>query len=107
MAQELRGVLQTRAIHVVFFLPCAGSYGRADTPAYQRDPARFTGREIQIARLASDGLFNPEIAALVFMSPRTVEYHPHKVFAKLGITSRDQLHGCLVNTGKDAGQTNS
>jgi DNA-binding CsgD family transcriptional regulator len=40
------------------------------------------------------------------MGPRTVEYHLQKAFAKLGITSCDQLHGFLVNTGKDAGQTN-
>jgi DNA-binding CsgD family transcriptional regulator len=60
-------------------------------------PAQLTARETQIARLAGDGLSNPQIGARLFMSPRTVEYHLHKVFTKLDISSRHQLHGVLAN----------
>ena len=51
----------------------------------------LTAHEAQIARLARDGLSNPEIGARLFLSPRTVQYHLGNVFAKLRITSRSQL----------------
>ena len=62
----------------------------------------LTAQERQIARLARDGLSNPEIGARLFLSPRTVEWHLNKVFTKLGIRSRMALHDALPSEDGEA-----
>jgi len=82
-------------------LSATGERVRKRTPD---TPAQLTAQETQIGRLARDGLSNPEIAAQLFMSPRTVEYHLHKIFTKLDISSRNQLHSVLGSHRMGPGQ---
>jgi DNA-binding CsgD family transcriptional regulator len=73
-------------------LLATGEHARQRTPETRED---LTAQEAQIARLAREGLSNSEIGGRLFISPRTVEYHLHKVFSKLDISSRTQLDGAL------------
>jgi DNA-binding CsgD family transcriptional regulator len=74
-------------------LLATGESARARTAETRDD---LTAQEVQIARLARSGLSNPEIGTQLFISPRTVQYHLHKVFGKLDISSRVQLEAALA-----------
>jgi DNA-binding CsgD family transcriptional regulator len=69
-------------------LRATGETARKRTPDIGGE---LTAQEALIAQLAREGHSNPAIGAQLFISPRTVEYHLHKVFAKLDIDSRDKL----------------
>jgi DNA-binding CsgD family transcriptional regulator/tetratricopeptide (TPR) repeat protein len=101
---------QLRTAHELFL--AMGASGFADRAAREMlatgETARsrtadsaelLTPQEVQIARLARSGLSNPEIAARLFISPRTVQYHLHKVFAKLNIVSRTELGRLSLDGG--------
>ena len=83
-------------------LVATGERVRARSPE-TRDA--LTAQEEQIARLARDGLSNPEIAAQLFLSPRTIEWHLRHVFTKLGISSRRELYKALTEDGRALAST--
>ena len=77
-------------------LPAGGERELRATGEYVRNrrvetPAELTAQEAQVARLARDGLSNAKIAERLFISQHTAAYHMRKVFAKLDITSRNEL----------------
>ena len=82
----------------------AGKHARAPAgPHPVPAGAALTAQEALVARLARDGLSNPEIGARLFISSRTVQYHLRKVFTKLGISSRSQLYRVLPSDPTGAG----
>ncbi|OBJ53505.1 LuxR C-terminal-related transcriptional regulator [Mycobacterium asiaticum] len=73
--------------------------------ARKRDPGtteELTPQELQIARFVSAGETNRSIATLMFLSPRTVDYHLRKIFVKLGLSSRAEL--IRMSLSDNAGQ---
>jgi DNA-binding CsgD family transcriptional regulator len=62
----------------------------------------LTAQEALVARLAAQGRTNPEIGTQLFISPRTAEYHLHKVFTKLGISSRRSLRDAFRDSTRPA-----
>jgi DNA-binding CsgD family transcriptional regulator/tetratricopeptide (TPR) repeat protein len=101
--RRLEARAQLRIAHEMFTAMGADAFARRATrellasgdvarkPTVQTSGA-LTAQEVQIARLVGEHLTNPEIAAQLFISPRTVEWHLNKIFTKLNITSRRQLH---------------
>jgi DNA-binding NarL/FixJ family response regulator len=74
-----------RAREILPALPGQGS------SAIRAVESQLTARELQVARLAAKGLSNRDIAARLFVSTRTVENHLHRVYSKLGISTRKEL----------------
>jgi DNA-binding CsgD family transcriptional regulator len=80
-------------------LLATGERARRRTAATRSE---LTPQETHVAGLAREGLSNPEIGARLFISPKTVEYHLHKVFTKLAISSRNELQRVLPSEAREA-----
>jgi DNA-binding CsgD family transcriptional regulator len=75
-------------------LSASGETSRRRTPGALD---QLTPQELQIAQMAADGMSNREIGQQLYISHRTVGYHLHRIFPKLGITSRSQLHAAVLS----------
>ncbi|PND58970.1 transcriptional regulator [Mycobacterium sp. ENV421] len=80
----------------------AAGAAAAPTAGRSNAAATLTAQELQIAHMAVAGMTNREIADRIYLSHRTVAAHLYKVFPKLGITRRNQLHAALGGRLEDA-----
>ncbi|WP_203733558.1 helix-turn-helix transcriptional regulator [Paractinoplanes durhamensis] len=81
-------------------LAAAGERGSARTPSVI---PRLTAQELQVAQAVADGMSNPEVAAALFISRKTVESHLTNAYRKLGLHSRTQLVRHLAQNGQNRG----
>jgi DNA-binding CsgD family transcriptional regulator len=93
---ELRRAIEGfERLHAAAWVERAQSELRASGQSARRRDAstigQLTAQELQVADLVAQGLSNKEVAAQLFLSPRTIDAHLRSVFSKLGITSRTQL----------------
>jgi len=84
---ERREASEARALATSALAKCDA----ANTPALQTVPVLLSARELEVARMASQGLSSKEIARRLYLSPRTVDNHLQRVYTKLGVTGRDDL----------------
>jgi DNA-binding CsgD family transcriptional regulator len=76
--------------------------GLRQEPAKRRSALEMTGRETEVAHLIEQGMTNAEIAAELFITPKAVEYHLGNIYAKFGLTGRQQLRRLLGDSRRPA-----
>ena len=83
--------------------PCATRRATGETVGGRSPEARdrLTAQELQIGKLAAEGLSNREIGERLFLSHRTIGSHLYRIFPKLGISSRSQLRDALAGAADD------